>query len=480
MWATGWDHKSVLLGVRDAKKGWSFYRLPKASHSYDGAHGWNTEWPRIRNVGTESNPDYLMTMHGMFWRFPGQFTADNSAGIRPRSAYLKVIGDFTRWNDQLVFGCDDSAQKEFLNKRKAKGNIEGPGQSNSNLWFTSFSKPDELGPATAEGAVWAKESIKANEASEPFLFAGWANRIGWIKNEGKQPVTFAYEVDETGTNDWKTIKSVTVSPGKAASVIFPAEDKGEWIRVKADKNTLATASFSYTTPDTRSVQPAMIYKGMASATDKNLTGGLLYGLGDNRRALGVLANTVVNGNTVETGYYEMGDKLELVRKDDAETAGLIRSKFAIPQQVVSIENSSVLIVDDLGRRWRLPLGDKAYTSLTNEGQLRICREVATERDLFSCMGTFYELPAENADGYAKIRPVSTHNYRINDYASYRGMLVLTGVNPEEGKDNEHVIVSNDGKAAVWVGVIDDLWQLGKPIGKGGPVERYVSKSRYPV
>ena len=468
LWATGWDHKSVLLGVRDAKKCWSFYRLPKASHSYDGAHGWNTEWPRIRNVGTESNPDYLMTMHGMFWRFPGQFTADNSAGIRPRSAYLKVIGDFTRWNDQLVFGCDDSAQKEFLNKRKAKGNIEGPGQSNSNLWFTSFSKPDELGPATAEGAVWAKESIKANEASEPFMFAGWANRTGWIKNEGTQPVTFAYEVDETGTNDWKIIKSVTVSPGKAASVIFPAEDKGEWIRVKADKNTLATASFSYTTPDTRSVQPATIYKGMASAADKNLTGGLLYGLGDNRRALGLWANTVVNGNTVETGYYEMGDNLELVRKDDAETAGLIRSKFAIPQQVVSIENSSVLIVDDLGRRWRLPLGDKAYTSLTNEGQLRICREVATERDLFSCMGTFYELPAENADGYAKIRPVSTHNYRINDYASYRGMLVLTGVNPEEGKDNEHVIVSNDGKAAVWVGVIDDLWQLGKPLGKGGP------------
>lgn len=468
IWATGWDHKSVLLGVRDSQKGWTFYRLPKASHSYDGAHGWNTEWPRIRNVGTDDQPDYLMTMHGLFWRFPKLFTADNSAGIRPRSSYLKVIGDFARWNDELVFGCDDSAQKEFLNKRKAKGNIEGPGQSNSNLWFTSFSKPAELGPATAEGAVWAKESIKANEASEPFLFAGWANRIGWIKNEGKQPVTFAYEVDETGTNDWKTIKSVTVSPGKAASVIFPAEDKGEWIRVKADKNTLATASFSYTTPDTRSVQPAMIYKGMASATDKNLTGGLLYGLGDNRRALGLLANTVVNGNTVETGYYEMGDKLELVRKDDAETAGLIRSKFAIPQQVVSIENSSVLIVDDLGRRWRLPLGDKAYTSLTNEGQLRICREVATERDLFSCMGTFYELPAENADGYAKIRPVSTHNYRINDYASYRGMLVLTGVNPEEGKDNEHVIVSNDGKAAVWVGVIDDLWQLGKPLGKGGP------------
>ena len=164
----------------------------------------------------------------------------------------------------------------------------------------------------------------------------------------------------------------------------------------------------------------------------------------------------------------MGDKLELIRKDDAKTADFIRSKFAIPQQVISIEEGSVLVVDDLGRRWRLPLGNEQYKNLTEQGGLRICREVATERDLFSCMGTFYELPAENADGYAKIRPVSSHNFRINDYASYRGMLLLTGVTPEEGKDNPHIVISDDGKAAVWVGVIDDLWSLGKPVGQGGP------------
>lgn len=468
VWATGWDYKSILLGVRDAKKGWSFYRLPKASHSYDGAHGWNTEWPRIRNVGTDMAPDYLMTMHGMFWHFPETFTADNSAGIRPRSAYLKVIGDFTRWNDQLVFGCDDSAQKEFLNKRKAKGNIEGPGQSNSNLWFTSLAKPDELGPATAEGAVWVRESVKANETSEPFLFSGWANRCGWVKNEGTQPVTFTFEVDESGNNRWKTLKSVTVSPGKATSVPFGAIEKGEWIRVKTDKNTMATVTFSYTSSDNRAVSPAPIYNGLTSVDKDKTTGGLLYGLGNDRRALGLLANTTVGGKVLETGYYEMGDKLELVKKDDAKTADFIRSKFAIPRQVISIEESSVLVVDDLGRRWRLPLGNGRYKNLTEEGSLRICREVATERDLFSCMGTFYELPAENADGYAKIRPISTHNFRINDYASYRGMLLLTGVTPEEGKDNPHIVISDDGKAAVWAGVIDDLWSLGKPVGRGGP------------
>jgi hypothetical protein len=48
------------------------------------------------------------------------------------------------------------------------------------------------------------------------------------------------------------------------------------------------------------------------------------------------------------------------------------------------------------------------------------------------------------------------------------MIVLTGVTPEEGRGNPHIVVSDDRKAAVWVGVIDDLWQLGKPVGHGGP------------
>ncbi len=468
IWATGWDHKSLLLGVRDAVKGWYFYRLPKASHSYDGAHGWNTEWPRIRDIGTEGEPDYLMTMHGMFWSFPGTFTAANSAGVRPRSAYLKVIGDFTRWEDQLVFGCDDSAQKEFLNKRKAKGNIEGPGQSNSNLWFTPVSMLDQLGPATAVGAVWARETVGANEYSEPFLFAGWPYRSSWIKNEGTTPIIVTYEVDKAGNDQWSTLRSIELTAGESTSIDFNPSETGEWVRAKPDKQSTLTLTFAYRSNDTRNTSPDAIFKGLADVRSSSNKGGLLYGLGDNRRALGILANVTSGGKTTETGYYEMREELKLERKEDVATADFIRERFVIPQQVVEIGNGSVLVVDDKNRRWRLPLGDDAYSTLTNKGELRICREVATERDLFNCHGTFYELPAENADGYAKIRPVATHRYRINDYASYRGMLILTGIVPEKGKKNPHIIVSEDGKAAVWAGVIDDLWKLGKPTGKGGP------------
>ncbi len=467
IWATGWDHKSILLGVRNANTGWDFYRLPKASHSYDGAHGWNTEWPRIRNIGTQNNPDYLMTMHGMFWKFPQTFTAENSAGIRPRSAYLKVIGDFARWNNQLVFGCDDSAQKEFLNKRKQKGGIEGPGQSNSNLWFTSFDKPDNLGPATASGTIWLNEKIDAAEHSEPMLFSGWEKRSVWISNQGNEEVEFVFETDQTGDDTYSKLFGVKVEAKAAKNIEFDKEMNGEWIRCFTDRATTATVSFNYTGIDDRIVKPDDIFNGLANVEDAEATAGLLYGLGDNRRALGLSVVKFENGNSAEVGYYELDEKLNLVQKDDAKTNSFIKEKFAIPENVVEIEESSVLIVDDKNRRWRLPLGNEKFEELTNKTQLRICREVATERDLFNCAGTFYELPAENADGFAKIRPISSHNFRIHDYASYRGMLVMTGLNPNVNA-GEHVVVSDDGKAAVWLGAIDDLWAMGKPSGHGGP------------
>jgi len=174
-----------------------------------------------------------------------------------------------------------------------------------------------------------------------------------------------------------------------------------------------------------------------------------------------------NGLESESGYYELDEELNLVAKDDRETQSFIKEKFAIPDNVVEIQESSVLVIDDKNRRWRLPLGNNAYKMLTDKAQLRICREVATERDLFSCSGTFYELPAENADGFAKIRPVASHDFRIHDYASYRGLLVMTGLNPDV-KAGDHIVVSDDKKAALWVGAIDDLWKMGKPTGHGGP------------
>lgn len=468
IWVTGWDHKSVLVGVRNKVTGWNFYRLPKASHSYDGAHGWNTEWPRIRDVGTKKKPDYLMTMHGLFWRFPAKFTNDNSYGIRPRSAYLKVIGDFARWNDQIVFGCDDAANSEFLNKRKIIGSVERAGQSNSNLWFTSIGLPDSLGPVTADGAVWLNEEVRAGEDSEPFLFEGWDIRACWIYNHGKQDVTFTFTTDRNGNNQWEILKAVKIKAGDNLNIPFSDTEKGEWIRVSTDKSTKATVHFTYTDRDMRLYKPDKIFEGISPASETRQLSGLLWGTGNDKRTLGLLAGTTDNQKFHETGYYELDRDLRLKKKEDTSSASFIRRKMQIPEKVIEIDKASVLITDDKGRRWRLPKGNSLLDSLSVKGLIRICREVVTERDILNCSGTFYELPAENADGFAKIRPVASHNFRIADFTSYSGMLVITGISETSESLNEHVIRSDDGKAAVWVGVVDDLWKLGKPVGEGGP------------
>jgi hypothetical protein len=440
------------------------YRLPKAAHTYDGAHGWNTEWPRIRDIGED---ELLMTMHGTFWRFPKTFAAAQAAGIRPRSTYLKVIGDFCRWHDRLVFGCDDAAKSEFLNTRQAKGVLQPPGQSQSNLWFADPKLLDQLGPALGRGAVWMQEAIQAGVWSDPYLFAGYDRRGVHLSHSAAAAVTFEFEADADGRGDWTQLRSITVPANGCAWIEFSPAEQGEWLRVRADRDCdQASAVFQYSNPDPRTDRADAIFDGLAQAGDTESVAGLVRCRGDNRRTLQVAAMAVAGRTAQDAGYYELDAAMQLNRVDDAQTHAWLKQNAAIPQGILSVDAASAIYVDDAGRRWRLPKGDSAFDELTGIGLLRMDREVVTERDLFQCHGTFYELPAENAGGFAKIRPIATHNRRIVDYCSYRGLLVLTGIRGGEG--NPHIIRAADGQAAVWVGAVDDLWKLGKPRGQGGP------------
>jgi hypothetical protein len=426
VWSIGWDAKSLILMCLDGGK-WQSFRLPKVSHSYDGAHGWNTEWPRIRDIGEEN---LLMTMHGAFWSFPKTFSAANTNGIRARSAYMKVIGDFTRWNDRLVFGCDDSAKSEFLNKRSVKGKIDSVGQSQSNLWFTSPETPDKLGPAHASGAVWLHESVKAGDLSDPFLVAGWKHRSVW-------------HIDH--------------ATGESKRTDITSDD--EWLTVKAEKDSKDfSVLITLSNGDSRENTADAIFDGIARIGDENAQTGLFRPRGENKRTLSL---------ATKDGYYELGADLSLKRVEDAKAKAFVEKAVALPKNVITLDEASVLVVDDRGRRWRLPRASKAYDVATNAGELRVCREVATERDMLSACGTFFELPAENADGFAKIRPICSHDLRVTDFGGYRGLFIMSGIKPD-AKASDHILRSDDGKAALWAGAIDDLWKLGKPRGEGGP------------
>lgn len=455
IWAIGWDYRSLILGVRMPDTGWSFYRLPKASHSYDGAHGWNTEWPRIRDIGED---DLLMTMHGTFWRFPRNFSPKNSAGIVARSNYLKVIGDFAKWGDRIVFGCDDTANNEFLNTRKAKGHLAQP-QSQSNLWFLEPEKIDQLGPAIGRGTVWHREVVKAGAPSDPYLFSGYDKRGLHLSTD--KNATIVIEVDENGDGSWKKLKEVKVEG--YAFVGFTPEDKGVWIRLTSTGDLReATAAFTYRN-DWNHVK-SDIFDGLADHAGAN-SFGVVRAHANNLRTLGYATLGGEDGH-----YYELDADLKLLLKDDPAMYEDMMGNTAIPKEVFQIDHPEVMMgsvrfVDDGGRAWRVPLPLDRQVKRVN-WTYRVAREVATERDLCNLGGTFFELPARNAGDFAKLRPVATHNKMIQDFCSYRGLWVLSGVDPRV--DSPHIIRSDDGRAGLWVGAIDDIWKLGKPTGWGGP------------
>jgi hypothetical protein len=464
IWAVGWDHHSLLLMVRE-DGAWRTFRLPKGSHSYDGAHGWNTEWPRIREIGED---DLLMTMHGTFWRFPVGFSASSSAGIGPRSNYLKVVGDFCRWGERVVLGCDDTARSGFLNERSAKGAIAGPGQSHSNLWFVTPGTLDGLGPALGRGAVWLDEEVATGALSEPFLFAGYAQRGVHLMHGEERAVQFDFEVDRRGDGRWEELCSVEVGPGAAVWRGFTAAEQGAWVRVRAGRSaTGVSVVFQYAERDARGVEPAGMFAGLATVDDGDVLGGLLRVRGERLGTLAVAALRADRAGVRGAGFHELDAQLGLLPVDDAAAWDWTADAVRIPDGVLQVDPASVLYVDDDGARWRLPKGDPAFDVAGPLGAGRVAREVVTERDLLHAHGTFYELPARNAGGFAKVRPISSHRFRVHDFCSYRGLLVLSGVRADAGA-SEHLRRAEGGSAAVWVGVIDDLWQLGKPRGTGGP------------
>ena len=465
VWSIGWDARSLLLMVLDQGQ-WHQFRLPKGSHSYDGAHGWNTEWPRIRDVG---EAELLMTMHGTFWKFPKQFRIGRTAGILPRSNYLKVIGDFAPWNGRIVFGCDDTARNEFLNKRKAKGVIAAP-QSQSNLWFVKPSQMDQLGPVIGRGAVWWQDAVAADVPSDPYLFSGYPIRGVHLAHSSAQDAVIAIEVDRNGNGRWEQLTTVTVPPNRSLWHEFDVAEKGVWVRLKSRQALVkATAYFHSRAVDDRSNQPSAKFAGLTSPGDTSFVGGVIRARGENKGTLHFAATGPDSaGQVTDIGLYELDAGLKLRRVESDQDHQWHKTNAAIPskQGVLQIDDASVIYLDDAGRRFRLPKGNAAFDSETRFGPLRLAREVATERDLFNCHGSFYELPAENAGGFQRIRPVCTHQRVISDYCSFRGLLVISGTHPVEG--NRHMIRSDDGKASLWVGAIDDIWQMGKPRGDGGP------------
>lgn len=111
-------------------------------------------------------------------------------------------------------------------------------------------------------------------------------------------------------------------------------------------------------------------------------------------------------------------------------------------------------------RYLLPKASHSFDHTWNTEWMRI-REAQTERYLMDIHGMFYELPPMVYGGKLwGIRPISTHLRIVPDFCYWRGLFVMAG----DQTDN----AVGQPQSGFWFGNIDDLWQMGKPKGWGGP------------
>jgi hypothetical protein len=130
---------------------------------------------------------------------------------------------------------------------------------------------------------------------------------------------------------------------------------------------------------------------------------------------------------------------------------------------VGWDRSSVILRALVNGRWQrylLPMASHTWNHGWNTEWMRI-RHAVTQRLLMDAHGMFYELPAFTYGGRIwGIRPICTHLRVVPDFCHWRGLFVMASdqIDHRQGQP----------QSGLWFGNMDDLWQMGKPSGWGGP------------
>lgn len=445
IWSTGWDDKSLILKLRD-KGVWYTYRLPKASFSYDGQHGWHTEWPRIRNIGEEK---WLMTMHGMFWGFPPDFSQEQTSGIRPYSSYLKIIPDFARWQGMIVFGCDDASM--FDNALV--------GQAQSNFWFVKPDQLDDFGPRNAYGHLWLNESVEAFKSSDPFLVGGFDRLMIVAIGDGNKTIDLQIERQGTGENNWEIWKNESFQTGDPVYRIYELDNETEWIKVYTDTKLEDLSVHIHLTEKSGKRIESDVFQSLPLIGSDSVCSAWLRPDGE--------SGDLTIFETTTDKYFTLNENLKFSSASLSDKMKGVKEDLLPQSGPLGADSASVYYIDTSGLKWRLPWGSDGYNAWYAEHPQRQIREVVTERSLMNAGGLFYELPRDISGGIKKIKPITTHNRMIIDFCSWRGMMVISGTDLT-AKPDGHYFSDPELNTGLWLGTIDDLWSFGKPAGVGGP------------
>ena len=113
------------------------------------------------------------------------------------------------------------------------------------LWVGVVDDLWQLGKPRGSGGPWHNTPVKAGEPSDPYLMTGYDRRKVRFSHKSAQPVTFKLEADVAGDGRWLPYQTILVQPGETAIHTFPEAFTAYWFRLATDRDTTATATFTY-------------------------------------------------------------------------------------------------------------------------------------------------------------------------------------------------------------------------------------------
>ncbi|MBI2480806.1 MAG: sulfatase, partial [Planctomycetia bacterium] len=417
---------------------------------------------------------------------PGySFTID-----RPATVYLavdrrgepKLNPDWTATEMTLTWG--ENHHDQIYQRSFHAGVVEIPGNACEHT-KGSFGMPHTAFVASNSGAVTIKPSRGAH-VSQPVKIA--MSKVAATQDgataDGR--LEFRLEIDRLGRGEWEVYDTIAPNEGYVAHEL-PVDLRAEWMRIIPNQDCVATAYFHLTdgTQPDRSVDATMFdgladvranagrnksapFRQQPSATILPEQRNALFRPTDGLSALLYPAKKNRNLQLIASGdRFLQFTKDGFEFSDDQPDAKL--KKLLEVEPAFTVDEASV-ILQTQGRRWRLPKGDAAFDLPFAAGWPRGSREVESERHLANFHGTFYEVPLITngaPPAFDHLRPVASHAKQIFDFCSWNGLLVLSGVRSDATADG-HVFIDDEHKTGLWFGGVDDLWKLGKPVGRGGP------------
>ena len=139
-----------------------------------------------------------------------------------------------------------AADLEALAELKRPPTLNLPAkQPRGALWVGVVDDLWHFGKPRGTGGPWRDTAVKAGVPSDAYLATGYERKRLTLAHTNRRPVSFRVEAAFTGAGVWSPVITLVAEPSEHVDHQFPAAFGAYWLRVVADQDTVATATFAY-------------------------------------------------------------------------------------------------------------------------------------------------------------------------------------------------------------------------------------------